>query len=154
MIRMHCHIEAIFAILLTGASSVLLGQSTQRTPACKIEITSPTFRMDVSAKIEANGTAQNPSGTYIWVFARRKGLELWWPQPRGMVREGSWRGPVYFGTLDDVGSQFEVLAAVVTDDVDRRLRAWFSIAERTGAYPPIPLPQVLCTTLVVVIRTR
>jgi hypothetical protein len=91
-----------------------------------------------------------PAGSHLWIFARRSGLGIWWPQGGDETIPGSdgrWKVLAHFGTADDAGSQFEITAAVVDDSANARLQKWFDDAAQTGNYPGIRLPNTLCTPI-------
>ena len=119
------------------------GFAQQKTNACSINLVSPQNGDRVSSEANATGSAKDlPPGTHVWIFAHRQGLALWWPQGGGaaQIRDGRWTVFVTYGQPRDMGSDFEVTAAVLGDRASAELDNWMTRAEHTGQYPGIPLP--------------
>lgn len=129
----------------------------ERSKSCKIEILSPDEKEQVTESASVKGTVQKPAeNNHLWLLAHRKGLALWWPQPTGdiVTKDGKWSASVYYETPSDIGSQFEIMAIIVNDEVNAQLRRWLDKSNAAGNYPPILLPQSICRTTRTVIRTR
>jgi hypothetical protein len=100
---------------------------------CPVDILSPRAGVIVADNGTVEGSAVLPANSYLWVLARRKDFDGWWPQGGGAVRldQGRWSVPVRYGEPHDVGYDFEI-AAVVVGPATHEL--W------TGLRPPVQLP--------------
>ena len=115
------------------------------TQGCMVTITSPRSGQTVTEDAQVEGTASTPAGSFLWLFAHRKGLQLWWPQgggPAPLSPTGKWQTVVTFGTDRDTGREFEIATAVVDANTNEQLRSWVKRAEDSGRYPGIQFPSV------------
>ena len=93
-----------------------------------------------------NGTATIPSGTYLWVLARRVDFDkFWWPQGEGKINSTTeeWNVSVNFGTQDDIGWDFDIAAIVVIEFNHAILKNYRINAMKTGNWHPIEMPETL-----------
>jgi hypothetical protein len=126
--------------LSRGAPHVL---AQAQPAACSVAIADPKLGDRVGAEALVSGRATLPTGKYLWVFAHRKGLRLWWPQGAGAAqvsKGGEWAVLVNFGQPRDAGAEFEVTALVVDDDANASLDTWVKDGDRTGNYSGLSLP--------------
>ncbi|MGZ3578551.1 MAG: hypothetical protein ACXU98_05985 [Syntrophales bacterium] len=133
-------IAALFVFLLLLATGVLAQET-------KIQILDPAREgTEVRRTYIVKGQASIPSGTHLWVLARREDFEgLWWPQGEGRIDPTSkeWKVSVTFGIQDDVGWNFDIAAIVVSEQNHIILRDYRSNAMKTNDWRPIELPQVV-----------
>lgn len=97
----------------------------------------------VGASGFVRGTARVPPGAALWLLARRKDQEGWWPQGSGPVAFGGeqWGHPCTYGEAQDVGHEFEIAAVVVDAAAAQRLQRWIDEGRRSGNHPPVAFPQ-------------
>ena len=151
-------VKLAIAILL--AASVWTAGADEKSNVCSAEFTTPQTGDRVAAEGDVSGTARNlPAGAHLWIFAHRRGLGLWWPQGGGAatIQEGKWRIYVTYGQNRDLGSDFELVTAVLADAADSDMNNWIKRAEETGQYPGVRLPASLqgCVTKsIIVTRER
>lgn len=140
---MSIKIVAFLSALLTPVTPSLAQQHD--TSQCSIEILSPKPGERVGENSLIKGKARIPSGKYLWVFSRVKGLALWWPQGAGpaTVEGGKWEVLVFFGTPRDVGRDFEISAAVLEPAENDTLLKWFKKADESGQYPGMRFPNIV-----------
>jgi hypothetical protein len=100
---------------------------------CPVDILSPRSGAIVAGTGTIEGSARLPADSHLWVLARRKDFDGWWPQGGGAVPvlHGRWSVPVRYGEPHDAGYDFEI-AAVVVGLATHEL--W------TGLHPPVRLP--------------
>ena len=100
---------------------------------CPVHILSPHNGAIVAESGTVEGSAVLPADSYLWVLARRKDFDGWWPQGGGNVTldQGRWSVPVRYGEPHDAGYDFEI-AAIVVGPATHEL--W------TGLRPPVQLP--------------
>jgi hypothetical protein len=120
----------------------MLGQQ-QNAGSCRVEFLEPKQGDTISDSGDVRGKATVPAGKHLWIFAHRRGLELWWPQGGGPahIENGEWVSFVTFGQERDRGSEFEV-AGVVLEEVDHA--AMLNLIRRyeeRGVYPGTSLPR-------------
>lgn len=110
--------------------------------ACAVRILSPRRGEKVSEAGVVHGEAMLGAGEFVWVLARRKGVDGWWPQGDGAaaVADGSWSVQAVYGGPQDSECAFELAAVIVTEIVHERWVRWVEDVKRTGAYPPVQLP--------------
>lgn len=121
-----------------------IGQKAE-PQGCSVTITSPKSGQTVAEDAQVEGTASIPAGSSLWVFAHRKGLQLWWPQgggPATTSSSGKWQTVVTFGTDRDTGREFEIATAVVDANTSEQLRSWVKRAEESGRYPGLQFPSM------------
>lgn len=139
---MHHRFTVALSCILIGLPSWTFAQKAEKQ-GCTVTIASPKSGQTVTEDAQVEGTASIPPGNFLWVFAHRKGLQLWWPQgggPAPMSSSGSWQVVVTFGTERDTGREFEIATAVVDANTNEQLRSWVKRAEETGRYPGIQFP--------------
>ncbi len=88
------------------------------------------------------GSAVMPSDSYLWVLARRKDFDGWWPQGTGAVPvDGNrWRVSVTYGGPQDAGWDFEIAAVIVRQSTHELWTDWVARVTETGLFPPVQLP--------------
>ena len=151
-------VRMVITMLL--AASLWTAVAQEKANSCRVEFTTPQSGDRVAGEGDVSGSAKNlPPGAHVWVFAHRRGLGLWWPQGGGAakVQEGRWRVFVTYGQSRDLGSDFELTTAVLSDAADADMNNWIKRAEETGNYPGIRLPASLqgcITQTMVVTRER
>ncbi len=135
------HMLTILLLLVLSITQIALAQPQEK--GCSIKITKPVEGERIETEAEVQGTAKVPAGRYLWTFARRKGLAIWWPQGGGSAsinRGGQWQVLVSLGSDRDERAVFEILALVVDERANDALNAWVRRAEDTGRYPGMRLP--------------
>ena len=107
-----------------------------------VEILAPESGAIVSDGGFAEGSATVPPGSFLWVLARRKDMNGWWPQGMGAVPvDGNrWRVPVTYGGAEDQGFDFELAALVVRQATHALWTDWVAGVRETGLFPPVQLP--------------
>jgi hypothetical protein len=125
-----------------GVSPVSHAADTASGGQCSVMISSPANGDSVVQSGTVSGQASIPEGRYLWVFAHPKGFDGWWPQGAGAasIGEGSWQVMVFYGSRQDVGSSFEVVAMPVDGKINDNLREWYATANAKGDFTPIRLP--------------
>jgi hypothetical protein len=100
---------------------------------CPVDILSPRSGAIVAGAGMVEGSAAPPADSFLWVLARRKDFDGWWPQGSGAVpiNNGHWSVPVRYGEPHDAGYDFEIAAIVVGLSTHE---LW------TGLRPPVRLP--------------
>jgi hypothetical protein len=139
----------IFAVgvILSGLHTSGQNQKTEaqkeESPACTIVIKDPTPGTPVGGGSTVSGTAKIPTNSHLWILARKKTLNGWWPQGGGEtpINDGKWAVDVTYGTEQDRG-EFEVAAAAVASNADDDLNKWVATAPERK-YPPIKFPAVV-----------
>jgi len=143
-------------LVRAGANDNLLEIIENSTCGSPIVITSPKSGEEVGASVRVEGKSKTFSGKYLWVFAHREGLTVWWPQG-GTIKvseDESWRQVAYIGGHQDIGFDFEVKAIWVDEKTDRDLKDYLARGEKTGEFPGIPLPDGFPTATVIVHKVR
>jgi hypothetical protein len=147
----------VVAFVLASGSVLTIAQGTS-TSTCRLEITSPHSTETVSDNGNVEGVAKNlPAGSHLWIFARRSGLAIWWPESGDEIipdKNGRWKSFVTYGTEQDAGAQFDITAVAVDDRANADLRGWFDTAAKTGRYPGIRIPESRCITQMVTVGRR
>jgi len=109
-----------------------------------VKIVAPQDGSEVGKEIKVKGTASIPSSHHLWVLIHRiKGFEtVWWPQNEASVdpRTGKWNVPVFLGSDEDGGYEFEIAAITVDDKEHLRLQKYRKEAILKNAWPPIKMP--------------
>jgi Methyltransferase domain len=129
--------------LLPGSLQRGVAKFTQgEAPHCPVEILNPTRKSVVEAGGTVQGTAVLPADTYLWVLARRRDFDGWWPQGSGaaMVRDKRWSVNVTYGGPQDAGRDFEIAALAVGPATHQLWTDWVARVNETGLYPPVQLP--------------
>jgi hypothetical protein len=107
-----------------------------------VEILTPHSGAVVADSGVVEGTATIPPDSFLWVLARRKDFDGWWPQGMGPVEmDGNrWRVPVTYGGPQDQGSDFELAAIVAGPATHELWTDWVNRVRETGLFPPVQLP--------------
>jgi hypothetical protein len=100
---------------------------------CKVLILSPGGGESVAGSGIVEGSIELPPNSHLWVLARRKDLNGWWPQGPGPVSitGNHWNVAIKYGEPHDVGYDFEIAAVIVGPSTHE---LW------TNQHPPIQLP--------------
>lgn len=116
----------------------LLRGSSQAT----VEILAPKCGAIVTDVGSVEGSASVPPHSYLWVLARRKDFNGWWPQGAGAipVDRSHWRVSVTYGEPQDNGSDFELAALIVRQSTHELWTDWVARVRETGLFPPVQLP--------------
>ncbi len=134
-------------ILLSMFSVLVIAGSTVLADDIDVKIIAPSRDgVEVRKTYLVKGTATKPSGSHLWVLARREDFEgLWWPQGEGKVdlRSKEWKVSVTFGIAEDVGWNFDIAVIVVPESSHTLLRNYRINAMKTGDWRPIEMPEVL-----------
>jgi hypothetical protein len=153
--KRHSSLSRIFLSLgLLVAAFVAYYWGIMKTPTkgkapCEIQITAPSPGENVGSQGEVYGKARIPTGSYLWVLAHLKSPpeDKWWPQGGGAAssdKDGPWEVAVSYGMArGDIGKEFEIAVAVVSEDVNTSLQQWVQRADQTGQYLPIAFPKVI-----------
>jgi hypothetical protein len=109
-----------------------------------VNILTPPRGASVGDTGVVEGSAAMPSGSYLWVLARRKDIAGWWPQGAGaaVVNGNRWGVPASFGGLRDAGHDFEIAALIVGQSTHELWTDWVARVKETGLFPPVRLPPV------------
>jgi hypothetical protein len=120
----------------------LVGEFRGQEQGCTVKIVLPKDGGKVTETDQVSGIGTIPAGTYLWIFAHRRGLAFWWPEGAGpaVITKGSWDVAATFGVERDNGRQFEVSAAVVDRATNEKLVGWVKKTNETGQYPGIDYP--------------
>ena len=107
-----------------------------------VEIFAPHSGAIVTDAGLVEGSATVPPDSFLWVLARRKDFNGWWPQGMGAVAldRNRWRVSVTYGGPQDRGSDFEVAALVVRQATHELWTDWATRVRETGLSPPVQLP--------------
>lgn len=132
-----------------------LGSGIYLFPETQVKITVPERDgMQVGKDMDVKGTANIPSGNYLWVLAHRvKGFKkVWWPQNEAEINPltKKWEVFVVFGGTQDIGYDFEIAVIVVNEKEHSKLQDYRNKAMTSGDWPPIPMPP---TVIAPVFRT-
>lgn len=113
-----------------------------RSANCAVEIGSPASSATVEETGIVEGSAAMSAGTYLWVLARRKDFNGWWPQGAGAVSvaDGRWSVGVTYGGPEDKGHEFEIAALAVSAPTHELWSDWVARVRETGMFPPVQLP--------------
>ena len=147
--------DAFKKLVLAGADIKLL-DAIKANLYSEIVIISPKPGAEAGATMKVEGKSVAVQGKYLWVFAHREGLEVWWPQGGAVAvkDDGSWRQGVFLGGANDVGFDFVVKAIWVDDKVNRELKDYLAKGEKTQQYPGISLPDGSPRAEVIVHKVR
>ncbi len=107
-----------------------------------VEILAPQSGAIVESLGVVEGSAAVPSDSFLWVLARRKDFDGWWPQGMGAipVDRNRWGVSVTYGGPQDRGSDFELAALVVRQSTHELWTDWVARVKETGLFPPVQLP--------------
>lgn len=152
--RLILHV-VMMAGCLAAAPIARAAESTLVAP-CSVTISSPSKGETVTQSGTVSGKATIPEGKSLWLFARPNGFDGWWPQGGGAVSitDGSWEATIFYGSPQDIGSTFEVVAQAVDAKTSDALSQWFATANAIHSFPPIRLPRPVtgCPTAKVSVR--
>jgi hypothetical protein len=111
-------------------------------PAGAVDILTPQNGALVADTGIVEGTAATTPDSYLWLLARRKDFDGWWPQGGGAVpMDGNrWSVSVTFGGPQDAGRDFEIAALVVRQPTHELWIDWVARVKDTGLFPPVQLP--------------
>ncbi len=149
--------------LLVGVMAVALAvpvvlAATTSEPQCVVTITSPKDGDQEGTDVLVSGVAMVPPAGYLHIFARRRGLQIWWPQSGAAaeIQHSEYHVLALLGEPRDRGREFELVAEVVDANENAKLETWYRRAEETKSYPGIQLPPFLagCGTPVKVVVTK
>jgi hypothetical protein len=112
------------AIVFLGSCALFSQANSSLRDTLFVKITDPSsdgFRVD--REYDVTGTAQIPSGQYLWVLCHRKGLPQWWPQNSATIDPitNKWLVTVNFGEAKDIGKDFEIIVIAVDQQEHARL---------------------------------
>jgi hypothetical protein len=109
---------------------------------CPVNILVPPNGAEVADAGLVEGSAAPAAGSYLWVLARRKDFDGWWPQGLGAVpvNGNRWSVPVTYGGTQDAGCEFEIAALVVGPATHDLWTDWVAQVKETGLFPPVRLP--------------
>jgi hypothetical protein len=121
-----------------GASSA----SAQPISGCYARIETPSEGSGVGLTGAVQGSSAIDADTSVWVLTHRKGLSEWWPQNGGPVQGGTtdWTAKVTYGTKQEAGQPFEIVAIPVDRRTNEGLVGWSARANAYNDYSGIPLP--------------
>ena len=107
-----------------------------------VEILTPRSGAMVATAGLVEGSAVMPSDSFLWVLARRKDFDGWWPQGMGaaLVDRNRWRVSVMYGGPEDNGWHFEIAALIVRPSTHELWTDWVARVKETGLFPPVQLP--------------
>jgi hypothetical protein len=107
-----------------------------------VDILAPQSGATVSDTGMVEGSASMPSDSFLWVLARRKDFDGWWPQGAGAVNvdRNCWSVSVNYGGPQDTGFDFELAALVVRQSTHELWTNWVARVKETGLFPPVQLP--------------
>jgi hypothetical protein len=114
-----------------------------RSNGCSLEVLSPGRGDSVGAGSVVEGRASAVEGAHLWILARRKDVDGWWPQGGGPVAiaDGRWSSQAIYGTAADAGFDFEIAAVLVSGAVHEQWLNWIRNVKETGQFPPVQLPK-------------
>ncbi len=121
-----------------------------------VRVDSPKNREIVDDFATVRGAAVVPPGTRLWLLARRKDVEGWWPQGGSAVHieNDQWQHPCTFGTAIDAGSLFEIAALAVNQRTHSMLERWVTEGARTGSYAPLRFPDSVLKPALRIVQRR
>ena len=107
-----------------------------------VDILAPQSGAIVADTGVVEGTATMPPDSYLWVLARRKDFDGWWPQGAGAVavHGNRWSVSVNFGEPQDAACDFEIAALAVRPPTHELWADWVARVKETGQFPPVQLP--------------
>ncbi|MDP3014568.1 MAG: hypothetical protein Q8M92_10015, partial [Candidatus Subteraquimicrobiales bacterium] len=130
----------IFLLLLFGYSQVAYGQEARRN---RVAITDPREGDAVGGRIVVRGTSEIHDRSHVWVLVHLRLLSgQWWPQTRPVVDEnGNWQALAYIGVPEDIGFDFEIVAATFDAQAEAEILRYHDHGNRTGQWLPISFPR-------------
>jgi hypothetical protein len=107
-----------------------------------VAILAPQSGATVTSVGRLEGSADIPADSFLWVLARRKDFDGWWPQGTGAVAvdRNRWSVAVTYGGPQDGGYDFELAALVVRQSTHELWTDWVAQVRETGLFPPVQLP--------------
>jgi Methyltransferase domain len=110
-----------------------------------VEILAPQSGATVADVGLVEGSAVMPSDSFLWILARRKDVNGWWPQGMGAVPvDGNrWRVSVTYGGPEHKGCFFEIAALLVGQSTHEMWTDWVARVKETGLFPPVQLPSAV-----------
>jgi hypothetical protein len=137
--------KGLFFLFLIIAFNWSASVNAQQGIEFKVKITQPSCDgLQVGREMDVKGTADIPSGHYLWVLAHRtQGFKnVWWPQNEGDIDPitKKWEVYVVFGGPQDIGYDFEVAAIIVNEKNHLKLKKYRENAMKTGNWSPITMP--------------
>lgn len=142
---------AILLLLLLGSLQLADGQDVTLN---RVIITSPKEGDNVGNRIVVKGTSEIHDGSQIWVLAHLKLLaNQWWPQPKPIVDgNGNWQALAYIGAPQDIGFDFEIVAATFDDEAQAEILRYHAHGNETGQWLPISFPRATSNKAVVTVK--
>lgn len=125
---------------------------------CAVRVLEPRPGQEVESRIVVTGSASIPAGHHhLWVFARRVDFRLaalWWPQGEGTfdASNGRWSVVTTLGGFQDVGWEFELTAAVFTQQQQQELLGYLHNSMKSGDFRPMEMPAAVCAAAVVEVK--
>jgi hypothetical protein len=137
--------EAIKGLLPASAQGAIARTKrrvTRGSSQAAVEILTPQKGAIVAGAGLVEGSAVLPADSFLWVLARRRDFDGWWPQGRGAVPvdQNRWSVSVTYGGPQDNGAEFELAALVVRQSTHEFWTDWVAQVEETGRFPPVQLP--------------
>ncbi len=144
-------ILTILLLLFFGYSQVVYGQEAERN---RVEITAPREGDNVGSRIVVTGTSEIRDRSHVWVLVHLKLLtDQWWPQPKPVVDEkGNWQALASFGVPEDIGFDFEIVAATFDKQAEAEILRYNDHGSRTGQWLPISFPRTTSNKAVVTVK--
>jgi len=107
-----------------------------------VQIDTPASGTMVDDAGIVSGSAILPSDSYLWILARRKDADGWWPQGERAVTVGGkrWSVLVSYGEPSDAGFDFEIAALAVGRGTHELWNDWVARVRETRLFPPVQLP--------------
>jgi hypothetical protein len=107
-----------------------------------VNILAPQSDTLVAGSGIVEGSAVMPADSFLWVLARRKDFNGWWPQSTGAipVDANRWTVSVTYGGPEDKACDFEVAALIVGQSTHEMWTDWVARVKETGLFPPVQLP--------------
>ncbi len=117
-------------------------QRSRGLPQSTVNVLAPQNGAIVADASIVEGTATMPPDSYLWLLARRKDFDGWWPQGAGAVpvNGNHWSVSVTFGGPQDAGCDFEIAALAVRQPTHELWTDWVARVKETGLFPPVQLP--------------
>jgi hypothetical protein len=148
-------------LLDAGASPRIL-EEIKLNPLQALYFTYPNNGDVTSHFFTVEGWTKTFPDKHLWLFVHPKGASDWLPQDEEVQpdADGNWMHNVYVGRAQDCGLDFEIKAAWVDSESNRKLKAYFQLrcksvkTEYPDNCPGIRLPQGNPTAQVAIIRWK
>jgi hypothetical protein len=130
--------------------ALAVGAAAQDKPKVNISVPEQEKGTQVGCTLAVEGTAALPGGQHLWVFVHRADFEgVWWPQNEGKIDPTTlkWSVRVTFGGAQDIGENFDIAVAPVTDSEHTKLRDYRIKAMTSGKWLPIEMPETTAPPL-------